>query len=51
MPTDNLAGNDLTALRDALLVHYEEELHNFPLTAARVAARLDRVKLGWLAGP
>lgn len=51
MPTDNPAGNDLTALRDALLTHYEEDLHNFPLTAARVAARLDRVKLGWLVGP
>jgi hypothetical protein len=51
MPTDNPAGSDLTALRDALLTHYEEELHNLPLTAARVAARLDRVKLGWLLGP
>jgi hypothetical protein len=53
VPAEDPAVDDLAALREALLAHYDEEnaAWRLPGAAIRVGMRLDRFKLGWLIAP
>jgi hypothetical protein len=53
VPAEDPAVDDLGALREALLAHYDEEnaTWRLPGAAIRVGMRLDRFKLGWLIAP
>jgi hypothetical protein len=53
MPAEDPAVDDLAALREALLAHYDDEnaAWRLPGAAIRVGMRLDRFKLSWLMAP